>query len=336
MVKGKRIYRLVKVLLFGPKSHELLIFCFFLAVSFGFWLLQALNETLEREVQVELQLENVPRDVVIIDSLPSTLSVVLRDRGLELARHSFSSLFRQNQVEIDFTKYDTGKKDAEVYISAADMQRMLSQNFAVSTKIQSFRPDTLRFSYNHGRSRTLPVKLEGDIKVAQGNYIKSISIEPDSVRIYAPLSVLDTMHAVYLDVSQLEEEKKGGRYQYQIGLRKQKQLKYEPEQVSLKVDIDYYVEKGVQVPVIGLNFPADKKLRTFPAEVTVRFNIKSDRSKEISPEDFVIATTYEDLLQNKESSKLQLHLKTVPEGITIVRIEPQEVDFLIEKVDVPQ
>lgn len=332
MSRSKRIYKLWKGLLFSPKSHELLVFCFFLAVSFGFWLLQALNETLEREVQVYLQLENVPSDVVIIDSLPPYISVVLHDRGLALARHSISTIFRPNQVEIDFTKYDTGKNDAEVPISVADMQRMLSRIFAVSTKIQSFRPDTLRFSYNHGLSHTLPVKLAGTIKASQQNYIQSIRVEPDSVRVFAPASVLDTMQAAYSEDFLLDGLDKPGSYQ--VELRKQKLLKYDPEQISIKVGVGYYTEKTLRVPVIGLNFPAEKKLRSFPAEVSVTFRIESGRYQYISSEDFVLATTYEELLQNREGSKLLLHLKTVPEGVSDVRISPQEVDYLIEQVAV--
>lgn len=333
MVSGKRIYKLLKVLLFGPKSHELLIFCFFLAVSFGFWLLQALNETLEREVQVELQLENIPENVVIIDSLPPSVSVTLRDRGLELVRHSFSSIFHPNRVKIDFAKYDTGREDVEVQISATEMQRIFSRFFAVSTRIQSFRPETLHYSYNHGQASTLPVKIAGKVKAAQGNYIQNVSIEPDSVRVYAPASILDTIQAVYTEAFLLEELNKKGSYQ--VKLRKQKLLKYYPEQVSIKVNVGYYEGKDIQVPIVGMDFPAGKKLRTFPAEVTVTVNIESGRRDSISSENFVFATTYEELMQNPEGSKLQLHLKTVPEGVTIVEIKPQEVDYLIEQVETP-
>lgn len=334
MLRSKRIFKLLKVLLFGPKSHELLIFCFFLAVSFGFWLLQALNETLEREVQVSLQIENLPADFVIIDSLPPTISVVLRDRGLELARHSFSTLFRPNRVKIDFNKYHTGKDEAEVYISPADMQRMLSRIFAVSTKIQSFRPDTLRFSYNHDVWRVLPVKQTGKVYPAQGQYIQKTSIEPDSVRVYAPKSILDTMKAVYSESYQLEGLHENGKYK--IGLRKQKFVKYNPAQVSLVVSVGYFTQKTVKVPIMGLNFPAEKKLRTFPAEASVTFRVESDRFHSITSEDFVLATTYEELLENTEDSKLLLHLKTVPEGVSDVKISPQEVDYLIEQVTVEE
>lgn len=331
--RGERIFQQWKERLFGEKSHELLVFCFFLAVSFGFWLLQALNETLEREVKVNLQLDNVPDDVVIIDSLPTTVRVTLQDKGLSLARHGIYSFFRPNQVKIDFTTFDNGKKDAEVYISPYDLQRMLGRIFATSTKIQSFRPDTLHFSYNHGLSRTLPVRLAGTVKASRQNYIQGIRVEPDSVRVFAPAIILDTMNAVYSETYLLDSLHATGSYQ--IELRKQKLLKYDPEQVSIKVRVGYYTEKTVRVPIMGLNFPADKKLRTFPAQASITFRVESGRYQQITSDDFVLATTYEELLMNAENSKLMLHLKTIPDGVSDVRISPQEVDYLIEQVEAP-
>ena len=332
MAWGKRIYKQFKEMLFGTKSHELLVFCFFLAVSFGFWLLQALNETLEREVQVNLDLENVPPDVVIIDSLPSALSVVIHDRGLALARHSFSTLFHPNHLEIDFTKCETKKNEAEVYISAAEIRRMFGQVFAPTTSIQSYSPDTLRFSYNHGLSRTLPVRLAGSFKAQSQNYIQSIQIEPDSVRVFAPATMLDTMHSVYTEAFLIDGLHEAGSYH--VGLHKQKLVKYDPKEISIKVNVGYYTEKTVRVPIIGLNFPADRKLRTFPAQANITFRVESGRYHQITAEDFVLATTYEELMDNTADSKLLLHLKTVPEGVSNVRISPMEVDYLIEQVNV--
>lgn len=330
MSRGKRITELCRGLLFGTRSHELLVFCFFLAVSFAFWLLQALNETFDREVQVALELENVPPGVVIIDSLPPAISVVLHDRGLILARHSIYSLFQPNRLRIDFSRYDSRQEDAEVNISPSDILRMTARIFDASTKIQSFRPDTVRFSYNHGHHRTMPVRLAGTVKAARQNYIQGIRIEPDSVRVFAPAAILDTMQAVYSEPFLLEELTGDGSYR--IGLRRQKLLKYQPAEVTIEVSLGFYTEKSVKVPVMGLNFPAEKKLRTFPAQVSITFRVESGRYNQVRPEDFVLATTYEELLSNTESSKLHLHLKTVPEGVSDVRIVPPDVDYLIEQV----
>ena len=329
---GKR-FKQWKDNLFGKKSHELMVFCFFLFVSFGFWLLQALNETLEREVQVRVKLENVPDDVVIIDSLPSTISVTLHDRGLILARHSIASLFRPNRFKIDFSKFDTGLSEAEVNIPPSDIQRLLKRFLATSVKIQAIHPDTLHFAYNHGLSKTLPVKLAGTVKASRQNYIQSVQVEPQSVQVFAPKAILDTMRAVYSETFALEELNETGNHL--VPLRKQKLVKYNPNQVNIKIGVGYYTEKTIKVPVIGLNFPAEKKLRTFPAEVSVTFRVESGRYQKTSSDDFVLSTTYEELLQNTESSKLSLHFKTLPAGVSNVRISPAEVDYLIEQVAVP-
>ena len=330
MSKGGRSFNTWKDKLFGKRSHELLVFCFFLAVSFGFWLLQSLNETLEREMTVRLELENVPEDVVIIDSLPSSIGVTLHDRGVILARQSISNLFRPKRIKVDFTKYDTGKSDAEVYISSADIERLLRRNLVVSTKIQAIRPDTLRFSYNHGLSRILPVKLVGTLKASLQNYIQSIRVEPESVKVYAPKAILDTMQVVYSEPFEFDELSRAESFR--VPLREQKLVKYDPAQVNIKVGVGYYTEKTIKVNVVGLNFPAEKKLRTFPAQVNVTFKVESGRYDKIRSEDFVVATTYEELLDNTESSKLSLRLNSMPEGVSNVRISPAEVDYLIEHV----
>ena len=53
----------------------------------------------------------------------------------------------------------------------------------------------------------------------------------------------------------------------------------------------------------------------------------------MTAEDFVLVVSYEELLQNT-SSKIPLHLKSIPEGVSAVRIHPAEVDYLLEQSSV--
>ena len=91
-------------------------------------------------------------------------------------------------------------------------------------------------------------------------------------------------------------------------------------------------EKTVEVPIIGLNFPGDKVLRTFPSKARVTFRVGSSQFSRYTADNFVLAATYEELLQNP-FIKYRLHLKSLPEGVSNVRIVPQEVDYLIEQTD---
>ena len=100
------------------------------------------------------------------------------------------------------------------------------------------------------------------------------------------------------------------------------------DDVTLLVDI--YAEKSVEVPIRGINFPPDKVLRTFPSKVQVTFQVGLSHFKSITSEDFFIGVTYESLLNNK-GEKCPVNLKSIPRYVNHVRLNPKEVDYLIEQ-----
>ena len=108
-----------------------------------------------------------------------------------------------------------------------------------------------------------------------------------------------------------------------------------PSTVTLTAMVDVYMEDVVEIPIVSLNFPAGKHLRTFPPTVKVTYTVGYSRSKDVKQKNFVSVVTYEDLLvlQEEGATKIPVRLKTIPEGVTNVRIEPSELDFLVETVN---
>ena len=107
--------------------------------------------------------------------------------------------------------------------------------------------------------------------------------------------------------------------------------KFAPAKVGITFCIDRLVEKTVQVPVQQVNFPASKQLRTFPATVSVTFQVGMGLYRNITSDNFVLVVNYEDLLKNK-TNLCHLSLKTIPTGVSHVRISPQDVEYIIEEV----
>lgn len=312
----------------GRKSHEILVFLFFLCVAFGFWFLQTLNETFEVELAVPLRLKNVPEGVLITTELPPRVNVMVRDRGTSLIR-----FYRKDElppVEVDFGKYDNGASSGRVQVANSEVQHALQSILDATTTILSIRPDTLEYYYNRGMSRRMAVKPCGTLSTTPQNYLQGIKLSPDSVTVYAPSSVLDTMQYAYTQAVSMTDMSES--ITRQVSLRSIKGIKYEPGEVELTAQVGYYTEKTVEVPVKGLNFPADKGLRTFPATARITFRVGSAMYQNVTAENFVLAVTYEELLQN-ESPKYRPHLRSLPEGVSNVRISPVEMDYLIEQID---
>ncbi len=311
----------------SPKSKELLVFLFFLALSAVFWILQTLDETLEKEVSIPIELTDVPQDVVIITPLPEKVKVRVRDKGTSLIHYLRYDI---SPIRISFPVYENSMSNGRVRLPNADVQKMVQERLLSTSKIQTLSPDTLEFYFNHGMHRSVPVKVVGNIDVSPEYYLQDVTTSPAEVVVYASAGILDTLSCVQTMLVSMEGLT--GNTSKEVGLRTIKGVKYDLEKVKVNALVDVYVENTLEIPVLASNFPAEKSLRTFPANVQVTYTIGYSQNKKINPEDFLILLTYEQILgyQKEGRSKIPLSLRSKPEEVTNVRIEPQEVDYLVE------
>ena len=123
-----------------------------------------------------------------------------------------------------------------------------------------------------------------------------------------------------------------GRYPWDWHADKGFAVGYTQEERERLVDV--YMENTVDVPVVSLNFPGDRQLRTFPSAVQVTYTVGYTRNREVTRDKFVSVVTYEEILdlQKQGKTKIPIRLKSIPDGVSNVRIQPQEVDYLVETV----
>lgn len=324
----KRYIVKIKDFLLGKKNREFLIFLFFFALSSVFWLLQTLNETFETEIVVPLKLNNLPNNLIITSDLPDEVRVTVQDKGSILMKYLYGR--QLTPVTVDYKNYEFGGMAGRVQIQEADVRRAITLQLFSSTKILAIKPDTLEFFYNRGLKKKVPVQIDGVVEAAPQYYLRHVVAKPDSVTVFAPASILDTLKAAYTQSFYLTGLVKSKNFSQPV--RPIRGAKFIPDVLDMHVDVDLYTEKTVEVPVMGVNFPGDKDLRTFPSKVSVTFKVGTKSYKSITADDFVLVVSYEELMNNT-SSKIPLHLKSIPEGVSAVRIHPSEVDYLVEQTE---
>ncbi len=326
----EQYYRLgiqkIRKFLLSNKCKECLVFLFFVLVSFAFWMLQTLDDVYQTEFKVPLRLKNVPKEAVLTSELPNEVRVRVEDRGTVLLNYMLGRTFFP--VSFDFNDYRD--KGTHVHIPSAELLKKVAAQLNVSTHLISVRPDTLDFIYTMGKAKKVPVRLNGEVRAGLQYYVSHIGFVPDSVIAYAPQEVLDTLTAAYTERVDLENV--ADTLHKRVSLQKLKGVKFVPAYNDLSVYVDMYSEKTVEVPIVGINFPANKVLRTFPSKVQVTFQVGLMHFKEISSEDFFIGVTYEDILKTN-GDKLLLTLKSVPDYVSHARIIPASVDYLIEQTE---
>ena len=318
----------VKTFLTSKLSREAFVFAVFVLISASFWLIQVLNETSELEQEYDLLLENVPEGVVITSELPSPIQITVRDKGTSLLRY-WAHVGRQ-VLKVDFKDYDKGAANGHVVVPHADLQKLLQPSLDASSRIVAIRPDTLEYYYNRGLPKRVPVEFVGTVEPDELSYLASMKLEPDSVTVWAEEHFLDSLNVVYTTSTTLTNLSQSTSLQ--IPLLALKGAKFVPAEVTLTAEVDVYTEKQVRVPIIGTNFPGGYTLRTFPSSATVTFRVGAKDYKSITEDNFVLTATYEELMSQSDSV-IHLHLRSVPDGVSQVRIQPETVQFLIEQTE---
>lgn len=301
-------------------------FVFFLLLSAAFWAFLALDDEYEREFDVPIELVNVPENVVITTPLPNTIHVVLKDHGSQLMNYHYTGV---PKVSVDFANYD--RHSGFVSFPVTDLTKQLLQKLNASTRLVSAKPERLEYLFNFGMHVRMPVRLQATVKAEASFAVSSVRVAPDSVTVWASQEILDTLKAAYtvpvyatgLMASETRD----------VELLPVRGVKYAPEMVKLNIVVDEMTENDVFVTVRGTNFPATKRLRTFPSKVKVTFQVGTKSYSRITADDFVLLLSYDEV-KDKADGRATLSLRSIPQGVSHVRIVPSVVEFLIE--DVPE
>lgn len=323
-VQYLRTLEKIRNFLLSRKSGEFLIFLFFVFVSFCFWLLQVLNDDYETELAIPLKMKNVPENVVLTSELPKELKMSVKDRGTVLVNYLLGKTLYP--VTLDFNDY--ADKGSQIRIPAMSLNKRMVGQLNQSTKLLSVKPDTLELIYTRGEGKKVPVRLRGEVKTERQYYISDIVYSPDSAMVYAPKEILDTITAAYTEALYVEQI--SDTLRHRVGLMPVKGARFTPEYSDVTFLVDVYSEKTVEVPVKGVNFPADKILRTFPSKVNVTFQIGLRQFKGVDSGDFEVVVDYEKLLKDKKE-KCRPELVHFPSNINHIRMSPSEIDYIIEQ-----
>ncbi len=256
------------------------------------------------------------------------MQLMVRAKGNELLPLFWKP--RLDTLPIDFSKYDTHEITDITALAPAAIQQLLKDKLPNRSTITQQIPDTLLYSYNRGIHRRLPVRLRGNVTTSNQYNLDGYTFVPDSVDVYAPANVLDTLRAAYTEVCNLQDLT-GSTNQF-IPLVHSRSVRFFPDTVSLNVNVDILTRQSIEVYVQGIDFPEGKELRALPATVTITYLVSATQAKSINPNLFRVSVSYNDI-KNSSTNKCKPHIISMPGGVSGAFITPQQVDYIIEDVN---
>lgn len=129
-------------------NRNVLVFAFFLFLSFIFWYLNSLGKDLETDIRYPVRYVNIPKNRILTDNLPSRLNLLLKGPGYSILNLKISG--NKAPLEIDISrsgsKNNRNGKSADYYIVTSDLVQNINSQLKSVCKVISVKPDTLFIS----------------------------------------------------------------------------------------------------------------------------------------------------------------------------------------------
>lgn len=130
-------------------NSNVLVFAFFLFLSFVFWYLNSLGKELETDIRYPVKFTGLPGKRVLNEDLPSRINLLLKGPGYSILQLKISG--KASPVVIDFSKvgykHVPDKESNGYYIVTSGLIPSFNAQLKSVCKVASVKPDTIFFSF---------------------------------------------------------------------------------------------------------------------------------------------------------------------------------------------
>lgn len=300
-------------------TKEFFTFLGFIGLAALFWVVLAMNDNVQENLEVRLNVTNVPDTVTFINVPPGKIHVTVRDRGTTLMR---TSLFQIPVINMDFKDY---AQDGVFRVSKGDIQSALKHTFGANAVFSGSSLDSLRLVYTGLPGRRVPVDVKLDVKAKSGMTVGAkVVCDPASVVIYGT-GGLDTINKVYCEpiIKRNMEE----TIEVQAKLIPIRGVRIVPSKVKVTIPVEPLVKKEEMVNIQTENIPAGYDLLLFPQSVKVVYYVPMSKFNDETPR-IDVRVNYND--RNMAAGRhLPLRIAHVPGYVCNVSLMDSEVEYTL-------
>ena len=297
------------------------MFISFVALSFVIWFFRKFSKEYQEEIIMKIELTDIPKSYIISSVSDSILNLNLNATGFQFLYY----YFLDNTVKISFQKavYRNNTGSLEI---ASEFNKLQNQLLG-GPEILSFFPSKIEINYQSEFSKKVPIVLP-KFNLDIGYSITNLNLYPDSIIVTGPKNVLANIN--HVDLNYKNESNLKSNFFEKIPIKQgENELNYNVKEVDVELTIDLFSEKNLNIPISVSNLPKSKVLKLFPSQVELVFSSSINNLKKIKPSDFRVGFNYDSIDKEKNTAKIKL-LES-PLGATNVRLNPQDIFFLIRE-----
>lgn len=310
------------------KRSDNLIFLVCIIIAAFFWLLIKLADTYAVSYNYRLAYVNVPVEKRLTKIIDTTLNISFKARGFDILRLNMTESNEMMTIDLKDYKIENIKND-KYYISTGLITQELANYINISESNIELSKNTLQFILDELHEKEVKVKGRHLIEFKdQFDLYEKELLSPQTVSVFGPLSVLDTLHFIYTEEIQLSNIYKDQNIEVRLYNPLPELLNLQPGIVTVQLRVERFTESYIETDIDLSGFP--ETIRTFPSTIRINFKVAQKDFSNVQANQFRIVPEIENIDLN-EVKRLHLKIAEKPDFIRNEWIVPSDVEFLILK-----
>ena len=305
------------------QQQKLRIFAVSILVSFIAWCVFALSNKYSYQVTAPVQYINSPEEKAFHPLQSDTVALNVEGSGWQIL---FSKLRLQPQVfKVDLS----GLKRHNWVIFSAQLNS-LNRQVSGNQRIVSVSPDTLYFDFSKQTIKKVPVNLISNLTFKkQYNIIHEIELEPAFVTVTGPSEDIKLIKKWDTELIELKDIDETISMAIALKDKERANINIYPPKVNLKIPVGEVTEKILEIPIRIENGKMGYSTTLLPGNVKVTVSVPLEYYADIKRSSFDIVVNLDE--SEFGSSNLPIKIIEKPDFCTILKIEPQNVDYILRK-----
>ncbi|MBI5009935.1 MAG: hypothetical protein HZB98_09885 [Bacteroidia bacterium] len=133
----------------GIINRDVVVFAFFLILSFFLWYLNSLGKEAEADIRRPVKYINIPRWRALSDDAPVRINLSLKGPGYAILKLKYPGKKAPLAIDLAKTTYKRipGSKNPDYYILASGLTKTFTVQLRSGCDVTSVKPDTLFISF---------------------------------------------------------------------------------------------------------------------------------------------------------------------------------------------
>ncbi len=316
----------------AASKRRIYIFILCLVISTLFWLFNKLSQQTTATLNKTILFESFPEGLVAASQSDSSVTYNLTTTGIRLIRAYFFNPPDTLVLQADALPQTRRDGKRLSFVDENRLHAMLNDRFGHWANVENINPDTVFIELVPAIRRRLPVQLNADIQYEQRfRPYGEILIQPDSVWITGPESILDTLE--YISTAYWSAGRLRQHTQQQIQLLSPlplKSIQLEKEHTLITVPVEEFTESSIELP-LKVTRPDDASpidVRLFPSRVTVSYLVALKDYLSVNEHMFRVSVLCPGIAETSDN-RLKVELESYPSFIDILNISPPFIEYIV-------